>query len=296
VSPSSASDWVRLCLDDDVIPYWKLAKVGRACRIEDFTTYADFSRRPIYERFLEPLKITQLTVMTLRMRNGAVACIGLGRERERFSDSEINELNQLAPILSNAHSLTEKLSLYHLGKKSFIQGLDWVRFEKVIVACTGVVMESTSDAGRWIREFYGPLTRYSCTLPFQLWDTAKWSAGRLHSKVLASKERGDEDQLTLRMIAMAGGELALLLERKTRIDSVAVRKALKLGRVECTILQLLLEHEGRSIPEIALATCSNRHTLSKQVKNIRKKLGVGSRAEVRQAVHDRLTQLVEAAR
>jgi DNA-binding CsgD family transcriptional regulator len=288
-SPSSANCWVGQILNDDVIPFWRQAKAGRACRIEDFTTHAEFSNKMVYREFFRPRTITQLVMVTLRAHNGTIRCLGLGRERRPFCDEEKVELNRIAPHLAMAHGLAERLSLCHRGESRFVSVLEWVRFEKILVARTGMVRESTECARRWIHEFFGPPVSYSCTLQSELWDELRIGLGEVGACVLKTRSAGT-DRLTASAVVGPSDNISILLERRTPIDPTEAREALGLARVQFEIVRALLEREGATIGQIAEGTGRNKATLNTQAKRIYNILGVKRRAQLKQAVHDRLVR------
>jgi hypothetical protein len=121
-SPKGASQFARWASHEDVWPYWKRAKPGRACTIDDYASRGEFHGTHVYRLFLKELGIDHLVVLTVTQCGGRITGIALGRGNRDFSGSEVAALQQLYWHLTTAKDLSEKLESHQHGHKGGAPG------------------------------------------------------------------------------------------------------------------------------------------------------------------------------
>lgn len=300
VRPDASVERLARCIvDEGLDSAWSRARAGRACRIEDFLSPHEFRATPIHHNILEPMGVSDLAVMTLRIcERGRVWCVVLGRRNRPFSASERATLSELAELMGAHLESSEYMGGSNRSRTLCVNSLSWVRWERLITTPEGAIVQSSRGASELLRTFFGPSVRFTGELPEELLLATRQAPSTWSSTPSAVFSTPKTSLRVYVWPALKTGENLLRLEHRQDIPNATLQRALGLTTTSCEIVREVLRNEGLSLREIAQLHSRQLPTLQTHMKNIRYKLELrkGKALGLRGIVEDRLSQhLREAA-
>ncbi len=247
---------------------------GRPYRISDVVDQATFHATALYREFYRPMKIETQVAFSLPSRPQLLVGIALTREREDFTDREVQLLALARPHLMQAYRNAELRGARIATLAALEAGLDTLGRHVVVVDVHGGIEFATDGARRLI----GESVRARGRVPAQL---QAWLSGQRTPRAAADPYvlRTGQGTVLVRLLpdTRQDRRRVLLLEGAPGELSVAALRGLGLTPRQTETLRLIAL--GRSAEQAAAELGVARRTVDKHLQQVYAKLGTRSRAE-----------------
>ena len=272
--------------------HWRKTRDGRAVKISDFLTQAQYHRLPLYNEALQYFGTESLMQLSLPLSPDTIAGITVGRGRPDFTERDRLVLNILLSHLGQAHHNVSAIGEMRrqLGVVSAIA--ERLPFGVVLLRPDGRVLAATPRAEALLTAFFGSPGRVVGRLPaaLALWiKREQTTSGSLDG--LATPRRpfiamNEGRRLMVRALLDDEPQLLLLEERVTALDP-AMFGPLGLTRRESEVLLELAY--GKTNEQIGAALGMSPRTVGTHLDHIYEKLGVTTRAAAVRCALDSVT-------
>lgn len=247
---------------------------GRPYRISDVVDQATFHATALYQEFYRPMKIETQVAFSLPSRPQLLVGIALTRERDDFSDREVQLLALARPHLMQAYRNAELRGARIATLVALEAGLDTLGRHVVVVDTHGGMEFATDGA----RRLLGDAIQARGRLPAQL---QAWLSERRGRRVAAEPYvlRTDEGNALVRLLPDTSQDRrrVLLLEAAPGELTVAALRGLGLTPRQTETLRLIAL--GRSAAQVAAELGIARRTVDKHLQQIYARLGTPSRVQ-----------------
>jgi DNA-binding CsgD family transcriptional regulator len=266
--------FIALSHENPLIARYRRTGDGRPYRISDVVDQETFHATPLYQEFYRLMGIESQVAFCLPSRPQLLVGLALTREREDFSDHEVQLLALARPHLMQAYRNAELRGTRLATLAALEAGLDTLGRHVVVIDSHGRVEFATDGARRlldeWIRlhgglpeEMHTWISAHSGHRPAAEPYLLRTAAGGVLVRLLPSTR---EDRRRVLLLESAPGEL-----------NVAALRGLGLTPREAEALRLVaLGHApAQTAAEMGIA----RRTVDKHLQQIYAKLGTPSQAQ-----------------
>jgi hypothetical protein len=147
---------------------------GRAYKISDFLTRAQFHRLALYNEFYRKRRTEHLMAIMLPTPASPTIAYAFARSRRNFSERDQLVLNLLRPHLIQAYHNAAAATQIRQEAAQLHHVLEECNKRMLILTSEGHVRLMSNRARQWLQGYYGRSTRYQAhRLPEDLWRWAR---------------------------------------------------------------------------------------------------------------------------
>lgn len=278
--------------EQPIVAAYKRTRNGRAYKMSDFLSRAQFHRLAMYNEFYRERKTEHLMAIMLPAPSPLAIAYAFSRSRRDFSERDRLVLDVLRQHLIQAYHNAAVATQIRQESAQLKQALE--ESDRGIISLTGEgrVQLMTKQARCWVYEYFGKSPRHTVRVPEALW---RWVCQQRTTLVrsddvppprpLLEVER-EGKRLVVRLLTDQDGPLLLLLEEQRTLLSPTLLAPLGLTKRENEILYWVAQ--GKTNKEVALRLGLSPHTVRTRLENIYGKLGVETRTAAAARVLDTL--------
>lgn len=271
--PARDRIWEHYKQEHPVLAHYVRTRDGKATKISDFLSRAEFHRLGLYNEVYRPMGVEDNLVAMLPVRSPLVVGISLHRTSRTFSERDRVVFNVLRPHVFTAYLHAKAID--DLRRDRALAASELERVGRILVFLTpkGQVRFATPDGYQRLVSYFGPAKRMK-DLPEKL---HRWlsESGRKSPPRELVQERGNR-RLVARVVSERG-ERVLLLEEQLLSLPAEAGALVVLGLTERESQVLAWVGEGKSNSDIATILNTSGRTIDKHCQHIFQKLGVESR-------------------
>jgi DNA-binding CsgD family transcriptional regulator/GAF domain-containing protein len=269
--PSLTTRFSELIYENPLVKRYERTRDGRPYRISDFIDQRTFHGLALYREIYRHLGVEWQVAFTLPARAPLIVGIVLTREREDFTDREVELLALARPHLMQAYRNAELQSARKAMLAALEQGLDTLGQHVIVIDPLGRIEFVTDGA----RRLLGDTLRSPRALPEQIraW-LAEHRDPRAAAEPLLVPTTGGTVLVRRLPQTHADGREVLMLEGGTGELSVAALRSLGLTQRQAETLQQAAL--GNTAAQTAAHMGITPRTAEKHLENVYARLGVRS--------------------
>jgi DNA-binding CsgD family transcriptional regulator len=269
---------MRLANQHPLIDYYQRTGDGRAAKISDFLSSAQWHRTQLYQEVYRPMRVEDQMSITLPAPMPIAVGMVVSRERRDFTQRDRTLLNLFRPHMVAAYELADRFSRLKHDATTSSEAVDLMNVGLIRVSRRGEVTFMSVKARHWIQKHL-PESQDPALLPEVL---SRWlarmrrSAGADLPPAMNAPLRleGNDEVLEIRWKPLQGDDL-LLLECHPRSLLIAQLEPLGLTPREAQAIYWVTE--GKTNAEIGIILGMSARTAQKHLQRSFRKLGVETR-------------------